>query len=486
MYTKETQEIIESLGSFAPELVLTFGLLIVIVADLILPKARRFGFFVSYVTIGVAWFLTFNGFYEENNFLFFNMLVHDPLTQFLSLIVLGSSLLITWVASYSVHKRSGEFLALLLLATIGMQIMVQSMHLIVFVIALEILSIASYVLAGFHKYNRNSSEASLKYVVYGSVASSLMIYGISFMFGLTGSFNLVQIAEKLSQAPVYELTLYFAFILILAGIAFKIALAPFHFWCPDVYEGAPTIATAFYSVGPKAAAFCFLMRWVFHAMDFDLPRLNLRLILEVMAILSMTIGNLSAIRQSNIKRMLAYSSIAHAGYMLMGLSVLNPESVQAVLIYFVIYLLMNLGAFFVVDVIEQKTGGVDIHFYKGLVYRNPFLSILLAVFLISLAGLPPMAGFIGKFYLFFAVLKAKAYYLALIGGINSVIALYYYINVARMMILEKAEEHSPVAVESSRSFLILGLAIPTIILGIFFQPLFDIAHQLMLNFLSTF
>jgi NADH-quinone oxidoreductase subunit N len=357
-------------------------------------------------------------------------------------------------------------------------------------LSLETVSYVSYVLVGYTKEDRRAAEAGLKYVLFGSVSSGAMVFGLSMLYGLTGEMNLIRIGEALAGMPGVEPAVLIASFLVMAGIGYKIAAVPFHFWCPDVYEGAATPMTAFLSVAPKAAGFAMLARFTYHVFGQGgaLTMIDWPLILAVVSALTMTLGNVIAIQQSNIKRLLAYSSIAHAGYLLMGLAcidrttgTLSERGLFGVLFYLCVYLFMNLGAFMVVIALRERiTSEEEIDDYRGIGPRAPLLGVAMAIFLFSLTGLPPLAGFVGKFFLFAAVIEAELYWLAVIGILNSVISLYYYARVLKAMYLEAPDdiESAPrLKLASSHSALLVVLAAPTVLLGVFWAPLANLVNR---------
>ncbi|MCK7517579.1 MAG: NADH-quinone oxidoreductase subunit N [Ignavibacteriales bacterium] len=312
----------------------------------------------------------------------------------------------------SCPDRHGEYYALIFGMVIGMFFMVSANDLILIYLSLELLSLSSYVLAGFVKTSVRNSEASLKYIIYGSASSGIMLFGISILYGITGSTNLHEINSLLQFPSATQLTFLMSILMIFAGIGFKISIVPFHFWTPDVYEGAPISITAFLSVASKAAGFAVLIRFlkITFAQGLDksgywqmLNYIDWQMLLVVFSIITMTFGNFAALWQDNIKRMLAYSSIAHAGYLMLGVAVLSDQGLMAVLVYFAVYLFMNLGAFYVVMLIANKINSEEIDDYKGIGYSLPLLGTALGIFLVSLTGLPPTAGFVGKLYLFIAL-----------------------------------------------------------------------------------
>jgi NADH-quinone oxidoreductase subunit N len=309
-----------------------------------------------------------------------------------------------------------------------------------------------------------------------------MLYGITLLFGVTGSTKLIVIRHALAGAATpgeNSLILLVSTLLILAGLGFKIAAVPFHFWCPDVYTGAPTPVTAFLSVAPKAAGFAILVRFFFTGLSQagqgltwnTFASINWMPIVMVLSIVTMTFGNIAALRQENMKRLLAYSSIAHAGYILMGAVVLTSDGLQAVLVYLITYLFMNLGAFMIVIEIYNRTGSFELKDYRGFYRRSPFLSVSMSVFLLSLMGIPPLAGFFGKLYVFAAAVNRDLAWFAVIGALNSVVAVYYYARVMKTMVIDGGEETSPVRASWDSAALIWVMLIPTVGLMLFWDQI---------------
>jgi NADH-quinone oxidoreductase subunit N len=370
---------------------------------------------------------------------------------------------------------------------LGMFFMASASDLILIYISIELLSLSSYVLAGFVKNTVRSSEASLKYVIYGGVSSGIMLFGISLIYGLTGTTNLYEINSIVQIQSFPYITFLIAALFITVGFGFKISAAPFHFWTPDVYEGAPLPITAYLSVASKAAGFAVLIRFIkitfvssidHHGNWELLSIIDWRSIIVLLSILTMTLGNFTALWQDNLKRMLAYSSIAHAGYLLLGVAVLSDQGITATMIYFIVYLFMNLGAFFVVMIIANKIGSEDIDDYKGLGKTMPLLGVALALFLVSLVGLPPTAGFIGKVVLFLALVDADMIALAVIALLNSVVSLYYYIRVLKNLYLVQVDEEKPVIkISFANVLVIILLAAPVLIFGIYFTPIVNFAKN---------
>ncbi len=500
---------VESLAYSFPEMILIAAATLVFGADLVVRDKDRLGTlalfgcaFALVATIGLRipfaeQALVQGVFGWGEGWLYHRMVIVDDPAVFFKVIFLLAAFVTVWMSLGSNEVRgtnAGEYYGLVLAATVGMAYMASAANLLMAYLSLEFVSLTSYVLTGYLRHNRRSGEAALKYLIYGGVASGTMIYGMSWLYGLAGSLDYLRIHEALSQGGVDPLTVFIALVLILSGFGYKIAAVPFHMWAPDVYHGAPLPVTAFLSVGSKAAGFAILMRlfypglseavqggdWQFLA-GADWPQLML-----VICMVTMTLGNLAAINQQNLKRLLAYSSIAHAGYMLMGFVVLNDDGLRAILFYLAVYYLMNLGAFLVVMVVVNSTGREDLEGFRGLAWRGGAVpAVAMAIFLFSLAGLPPLAGFIGKFYLFAAVVQEKFYVLALVGLANSVVALYYYARVVRTMFLDLPQgDEGVVTLDAHNAFLLCVLAVPTLVLGVYWTPLFDLADRSIRFFLG--
>jgi NADH-quinone oxidoreductase subunit N len=487
------QQVLQNLVHFFPETVLAITFCTVILAGLIFRKTPMLTGWVAFIGVMTALFFVVKqtGISEE---IFSGMIAVDPFAVFFKSFTAICALIIVLFSIYSIEvqttmKRMMEYYALLVSMTLGMFLMAGATNLLMMVLAMELTSLSSYILAGYTKEASDSSEASLKYIMYGAVSSGVMLYGISILFGLSGAMNYAGMNRAMAlSAPNYS-ALLLATIFIVVGFGYKISAVPFHFWTPDVYEGAPITITAFLSVASKAAGFAMMIRF-FKIIFIDSAVLTLpsgvwtslyefewNKLLVILSVLTMTLGNLVAVWQDNLKRLLAYSSIAHAGYMLMGVVLLSDKGIAAVLIYFVMYLFMNLGAFFVVMLVANKTGSEDISAYKGLGYRSPLLAVAMGLFLVSLTGLPPTAGFVGKFYLFTAVLDSRWVWLAVVGAVNSVISLYYYARVLRYMFLRDSEDQSGhLHILRSEAIILLALAVPTLLFGLYFAPIVDLAN----------
>jgi NADH-quinone oxidoreductase subunit N len=407
---------------------------------------------------------------------FWNMVRVDGFSVFFHVLVLAITvvLILTSYEYMSVQRiRGGEYYGLILFGAVGMCLMSSAVELVLIFIALEISSISTYILAGFRRRFAISSESSLKYFLLGSFATAFFLYGVSLMFGATGSTNIDEISKALNSGFVPTLA-YVAMALMFIGLGFKVAAAPFHIWTPDVYEGAPAPIVGFMSTAPKAAAFAVLLRIIFEA---NAP--GRFWLIWISAALSMTLGNLSALVQSNIKRLLAYSSIAHAGYMLVAFAA-DPElGTSAVMFYAASYAAMNVGAFAVVShFANHGERYVTLEDYEGLGRRAPVLAGALGVFLISLIGIPITGGFFAKFYVFSAALKSNLIWLTIIGVINSAIGAYYYLRIIVVMYMREAREEVPVLPipPALATALVVTLA-ATIYLGVLPGPVLDYAQR---------
>lgn len=493
-------QLLHSLQHFHPELILSCALFVAVVLEIVFPRRRvMMGVFAlaAMAAAGVALLAHADG---SATSIFSGMVAVDPFAVFFKAVILLAATFIVLFSMMSKELRDGtrdigEYYTLLIAMTLGMMLMSSASNLLMMYLAIELTSLSSYLLAGYMKEAPDSSEASLKYVIYGAVASGMMLYGISILYGLTGTTDIYRMNEVLAGGELNALALTIAGILIIVGMGFKITAVPFHFWSPDVYEGAPLPITAILAVASKAAGFALMIRFFMVALiDPAVDGLaagywatfggfEWNQIIAVISVLTMTLGNLVAVWQNNLKRLLAYSSIAHAGYILMGVVVLSNEGIAAVLIYFVVYLFMNLGAFYVVMLVANKTGSEDIESYKGLGARAPLVAVSMAIFLVALTGLPPTAGFIGKLYLFAALINAQWFWLAIVGVANSVVSLYYYVRVFRNMFLRDPEVSAePLRFSPANVLVLLLLVVPTVVLGLYFGPLVEMAQASVVMF----
>jgi NADH-quinone oxidoreductase subunit N len=464
-------------GYIRPELVLTGGSLVVLVADVLLP--RRSGNALAWLTLLVlgATAAALVPFVNTHVEVAHGLLAVDRFALFFKIIFLTSAAITVLMSVQYLEIEGaspGEYYFLILCATLGMMIMAGGIDLISIFIGLETMAVSFYILAGFIKPNQRSNEAAVKYFLLGAFSLGILLYGMSLMYGLSGTTNLrVMATAFIGQEEDPRLVL--AVILVVAGVGFKIAAVPFHMWAPDVYEGAPTPITAFLSVGSKAASFAMLLRIFLEG----LPSMSAdwRLLFWVLSVVTMTVGNVAALTQSNLKRMLAYSSIAHAGYMLIGVVAGTERGVSAMLIYLLIYTFMQLGAFAVIVLLRRRdVAGDELKDFSGLAFRHPMAAFAMLLFMLSLGGIPPTAGFMGKFWLFGAAIDSGYYWLAVIGVLNSAISLYYYVRIVVFMYLKKETTGSE-PVLSAPLAIVLGIAVAaTLVLGVYPRLLFEVAE----------
>jgi NADH-quinone oxidoreductase subunit N len=500
---------------FIPELAVCGGIVLLLLSRLVKGLGRLHLGGGAVAALVVALFVSAYQFADDAGWLgpagpgqpaplpfFGGMLIADHFARFVRAVILAASLvtvLLTQLSGIPDRDDSGDFYVLLLGGTLGMMLMASANHLLMVFIAVEMASLPSYALAGFLKGRRQGSEASLKYVVFGAGASGVMLYGISLLAGTFGTGDLSQVAYGLqlrlfSQNASFDPVMLTGFTMLLVGLGFKLAAFPFHFWCPDVFEGAAAEVAGFLSVASKAAAVALTLRIVLTIQEkfagpgpFLVPG-TLGLGIGVAAAVTVTFGNLAAFAQTNLKRLLAYSTIAHAGYMLLGVAVVTTQAASAVLYYLVAYLVMNLGAFAVVAMVRNATGRENLEAFRGLVWRSPVLAVTMALFLFSLLGFPPLAGFAGKFQVFAAIYDAgrsasaagqavlgTAFYALLgVGAVNTALSAYYYLKVVRMMVLEPLPESPGTAVPGpspSASGYLTALAALLVALGVVWNPL---------------
>jgi NADH-quinone oxidoreductase subunit N len=452
------------LGPIVPEIIMTCAVLFIIVLDLFIQRKETIGI-ISVVAAAVVCYsllgstgITFSGMFVSDGYsLFFKMI-------FLISFVLSVLISMKYIAIEKVNH--GEYYYIMLLATLGMMIMASAGDLIVLYLGLELMALSTYILAGFMKHDRRSNEASVKYFLLGAFASAILLFGISLIYGLTGTTNIRDIADYIAgNGLTSNIALMLAMIMFVTSFGFKIAAAPFHMWAPDVYEGAPTSITAFMSVGPKAAGFAAIGR-VFLISLAPIEVEWVKVLIPV-AIITMATGNVLAIAQTNIKRMLAYSSVAHAGYALLGVIAGGTEGVASMMNYLLIYMFMNIGAFAIVILLRREgVRGEDIRDYEGLSKTNPLCAVLMLIFMFSLTGIPPMAGFVGKFYLFLSAIHAGYTWLVVVAVFFSAISAYFYLRIVIYMYMrEPADKH----ILSTSPAINLALALTTaavIIIGV--------------------
>jgi NADH-quinone oxidoreductase subunit N len=460
----------ESLQAWWPETILSFGALLVVLLG-VWSKRTQPALAVTWLVLLASAIALGCAPVPPSTGLFFGLILCDPFSLAFRWIALGSIAVVLLLVSASRElepSTRGECLGLLLFIGVGLMLMAEANHLLMAYVSMELVSLSSYVLVGFLNEPR-SAEASLKYLLFGALSSGIMLFGMSLLCGLTGALAFPDIlrsstglGEPLRGALVVAVTL------MLAGLAFKISMVPFHMWTPDAYEGAPLPITALLSVGPKAAGLALLLR-IMEALS-PLWSVLAPLILAL-TIVTMTLGNLVALVQTNVKRLLAYSTIAQVGYLLIGFVVNTPRGLEALLLYLVAYFFMNLGVFACVVAVVNDTGSESLEAFRGLSRRAPVLALLCALFLLSLAGIPPLLGFFGKFLLFGSAIESGHLWLAVAAVINSAIALYYYVNIIRLMYFVAPTRAEPLRAAPALR-LAMGLCVAaTLLLGLFPAPL---------------
>jgi NADH-quinone oxidoreductase subunit N len=471
-----------------PELVLTAGALVLLCADLIVSRDRQdllagITLFVLAATAASLWPVA-----DAHVQVSRGLVSVDRFALFFKVVFLTSAALTVLMSIRYLQvegMRAGEFYFLVLCATLGMMFMAGGTDLITLFIGLETMAVSFYILTGFLKPSRRSNEAAVKYFLLGAFSLGILLYGMSLLYGLTGTTNLRSIATALAGQEG-DPRLVLAVILIVAGMGFKIAAVPFHMWAPDVYEGAPTPITGFLSVASKAASFAMLLRIFVESLPamrlegqgaIAGPAIGWSTLFYVLSVVTMTVGNFAALTQSNLKRMLAYSSIAHAGYLLIGVVAGTSRGITAMLIYLFVYSFMQLGAFAVLVLLRRRdVVGDELKDLNGLYFRQPFAAFAMLLFMLSLGGIPPTAGFMGKFWLFGAAIESGYVWLAVIGVLNSAVSLYYYVRLVVFMWL-KNEPTGSEPVTTPAMALALGVAVvATLGLGIYPRPLFEFAE----------
>ena len=468
-----------------------FGCAVLLFDFLIFPEPRQRKYLVLFVALGLVF--TGGALWRQQRFLaeqgleritaFGGTLTIDGFSLFFNWIFLAASLIVALI-SYKYLELSeehhGEYYGLILLANCGMFFLATGTDLITLFIGLELMALCFYIMVGFLRGDKRSNEAAIKYLLLGSFSSGFLVYGFSVLYGLSGSTKLDAIGAALATRGASDPVVFLALATTSVGLLFKISAVPFHMWAPDAYEGAPTTVTAYLAVGSKAASFAFLLRM------FMGPLASARNvwepILAVVAVLSMTVGNFAAIAQSNVKRLLAYSSISHAGYILLGLIAGNETGIQGVMVYVLVYAFMTLGAFLVVAALRrQDLLGEELDDMAGLVHKSPGYAFLMLIFMLSLAGIPPTAGFIGKYYIFLSLIQTRHYVLAVIATLYVAVAIYYYFRIVRSMFISPLADKAPVASSFGLRLALAITGIMTLGIGIYPEPFLSVAQTSFLR-----
>ncbi len=463
-----------------PELTMTTFAIIVLILDLFIKRKEIVALICLAGVVAVS--LTLIG---SNGTTFWGMYISDGYSTFFKTIffinvVLSILISIKYIAIERINY--GEYYSLILFSTLGMMIMASAGDLIVLYLGLELMALSTYILAGFIRHELRSSEAALKYFLLGAFSSAFLLYGISIVYGLTGTTDIQAVAKIISERSLENNTaLLLSVMLIIVAFGFKIAAAPFHMWTPDVYEGAPTAITAFMSVGPKAAGFAVIGRVFMIA--FASLKIDWATILIILSILTMGVGNIVALSQTNIKRMLAYSSIAHAGYALLGIIAANNDGLASMMNYLMIYAFMNIGAFAVIIMLRSEGfRGEDIHDYEGLAKQHPWAAALMLIFMFSLTGIPPTAGFIGKLYLFLAAINAGYTWLVVIAVIFSAISAFFYLRIVMFMYMRDPKVEVSLTTSTGTGLVLAVTTLAVLFIGIFPSYLLGFAKAALTGF----
>ncbi len=474
------------LAAIMPQVQLSLFACGILLMDFLLDRRHKFfNAITALVGLGFAAIPLVQMFLRGDNRLAFRgLVVVDPFFVFFGFVFLITAALVMLMSLRYLDvedEHGGEYYSLILFATVGMMFLASGVDLITLFIALELMAISFYLLTGYLRRDRRSNEAALKYFLLGVFSSGILAYGFSLLYGVSGSTSIYRVTDAVSQRGLQDPVVFLAMITVAAGLFFKVAAVPFHQWAPDAYEGAPTPITAFISVGSKAASFAFLLRL------FLVPIAPLRdhwvWLLAVVAVVTMTLGNLAAINQTNIKRLLAYSSIGHVGYILLGLVANNETGRTGIAVYIFAYAAMTLGAFAVVTGMRRTDSiGDTLDDMRGLIFKNPVSAVLMLVFLLSLTGIPPTVGFYGKYFIFLSLIQTGHYYLAVFAALYVVVALYYYFRVVVAMFMQDEREPGGMLLAPGlRATLIITLVL-TLLPGLYPEPLIRLAQSSILPF----
>jgi NADH-quinone oxidoreductase subunit N len=479
-----------AIGSFEPTMVLAIlpEILLVVLAGIILavdaiwkPERKQYlGWLTAsglLIVMVVSFFVATP--HAQDRLIFGGMIRQDWLSfSFNILFMFAAAITALFAVDMKGVGQKGEFFVLMLISTLGMSLMASAADIIMLYLAIETTSIPMYILAGFMTRDDKSTESGFKYLLFGATASTIMLYGFSLLYGFTGQTNIYQIALSFYDLQFPKIAIIGTLLLILVGFGFKISAFPFHFWAPDVYEGAPTPIAGFLSTASKAAGFVVVLR-VLVAIFTPSVAPDWINMLAIVSVLTMTVGNVLALVQKNIKRLLAYSSIAHAGYILIGVVAISQLGLTSVVFYLIAYLITNLAAFGIVVTFSQVVGSDEISAYSGLSRRKPWLALAMMVAFLSLAGMPPLAGFVAKIFVFAAAVKVGLIWLAFVGVLNSIVGLYYYLTVLKYVYLFRSDdEDKPLNISRSYAIALSILIFGIILVGTLFGPWFNLSTQI--------
>lgn len=473
-----------NIGRFVPEIILVIlmvGLIILETTYKEDEKDKKYIFITAMIGLVATLAALIVNISSPGEAIFSNSIIIDQFSTLMKMVmVLGTAaaIYLSRISKEIYESLKTEYAIMAIGILIGGFLLASANNMLTVYIGIETLSILSYVMASFKKNDERSSEAGLKYALYGGISAGLMLFGLSHIFGVLGTIQFAGISKVIPTLnPTQIAILLPSFLLFFVGIGYKIATVPFHMWSPDVYEGSPTPVTAFFAIIPKIAGVAVLIRVtsIFFTVDSSLKIGWIGLMLVISA-LTMTVGNVTAIGQKSVKRMLAYSSISHAGVMLAGLAVINEVGIRAVVFYGITYLFMTIVAFYITSIVQDKYGNDHFERFSGLIYRYPFMAVMMTVVMFSLTGLPPLAGFIAKYNIMTALINTKNFTLAIILGINSVVSAYYYLKIVRLMTLKPQESNENIeGFGFINQMIIVSMTIPVFVLGIFWETIMNLA-----------
>jgi len=475
-----------SLANYIPELIIVLTMVVALFMEAtyrIEEKGRLYVFISSVIGLVLAFAFLIASLSSPSSLVFTGAAVIDPFSSLMKMIMVLGTFGPIYLAYFSKEvpvEFKSEFVILVLGVLVGGMLLASANNFLTLYLGIETMSILSYVLAALNKDNELSSEAGVKYALYGAVSAGIMLFGMGHLYGQLGSIHFIEMAKAFSSLTPEQLYIVIpSLLMFFVGLGYKISSFPFHMWTPDVYEGSPISVTAFFAIVPKVAGLSALTRVTYAVIPLDSVVGKMWIsFLMISACLTMTVGNISAINQKSIKRLLAFSSISHIGFLLMGLLVANEIGLQSLVFYSFVYVFMTLTVFFITSFISDQYGNDHIDRFNGLIHKHPFVAITMTVALFSLAGLPPFSGFIAKFNIFSALMTKKYYVLALIGALNSVIAMYYYMYVIKVMILKKPENNTKVEKFGFTNQLIIGLTTaPILIFGIFWETIYKVVQH---------
>jgi NADH-quinone oxidoreductase subunit N len=468
-----------------------FGCAVLLFDFFLFPEPRQRKWLIGFLILGEAF--TGAGLWRQQSFLsdhglaeitaFNGSLTVDGFAIFFNWLFIAISVVVA-IISYRYleieEEHHGEYYGLILLAQCGMFFMATGADLVTLFVGIELMALCFYAMVGFLRRQRRSNEAAMKYILLGAFSSGFLAYGFSILYGLSGSTKLREVGDALASRPPLDPLVLLALATISVGVLFKISAVPFHMWAPDAYEGAPTTVTAFLATGSKAASFAFLMRIFLGPLES--ARATWAPLLVAAALLSLLVGNVAAVTQNNVKRLLAYSSISHAGYILLGLIAGNDTGLKGVAVYIGVYAFMTLGAFLVVVALRRRDLiGEDVDDLAGLMHRSPGYAILMLIFLLSLAGIPPTAGFIGKYYIFLSLIETGHYALAVVGALFVAIAIYYYFRLVKAMFISDLTQTAPLASSLGLRVALALTGLATLGIGVYPEPFLRFAQISLLR-----